>query len=91
MSAAPETAFLDTVEGEVVLFHAIARARPIGINGHFHAMAIWLALQKETQQRITVDDIWRKLRTLYDIDALNAIVSALSSALYVRLNAHHAL
>ncbi len=68
--------FLDTVQGEVVLFHAIARARPIGINRHFHVMAIWLAIQKETQQRISIDEIWSKLRTLYDIDALNAIVSA---------------
>lgn len=67
--------FLDTVEGEVHLFHAIARARPIGINAHFHLLHIWLAIQKETQQHITIDDLWTKLRSLYDIDALNAIVS----------------
>lgn len=65
---------MDTVEGEVLLFHAIADARPVGINAHFNMLQIWLALRRETREPIQMEDLWAKLRTLYDMDALSAIV-----------------
>jgi len=70
-----ETPFLDTVEGEVSFFRSIMRARPVGLHRHFHALAIRNAIYKDTGQSVSFDDIWQKLETLYNLDALEALES----------------
>ena len=67
--------FLDTLEGEITFFRSIMRARPIGIHRHFHMLVIRNAIYRDTGQWVPVDDMWRKLRECYDMDALEGIVS----------------
>ncbi len=66
--------YLDTVEGEINFFRSLMRTRPVGINCHFHVMAMRFSIHQDSGQWVSIDGIWTKLRTLYDIDALNAIV-----------------
>lgn len=68
------SAFLDTVEGEITLFRSIMRARPVGIHRHFHVLTIRNAIYKDTGRLIPPDDIWQKLRSCWDMDALENIV-----------------
>jgi hypothetical protein len=77
ISSDPETSksFLDSVDGENVLFRAMTRARPIGIHRHFHMMCILRQIQKETGHLLDGDVIWEKLREMYDLDTLNDLVS----------------
>jgi len=66
---------LKSVEGEISFFRAIIRARPIGIHRHFHLIAIQSTMFKDTGRLVPFDDIWKKVRSCYDVDALEAIVS----------------
>ncbi|KAH8825391.1 chromatin modification-related protein EAF7-domain-containing protein [Flagelloscypha sp. PMI_526] len=66
-------AFLDSVEGEISLFRSIMRARPIGIHRHFHLIQIRASVHAETGVLLSVQDIWAKLRTCYNLDALDAL------------------
>lgn len=66
--------FLQTVEGEISFFRSIMRARPIGIHRHFHVLAIRNAIHRDTGHFVSADDIWNKLRTCYDLEALENIV-----------------
>ncbi|EJC97824.1 uncharacterized protein FOMMEDRAFT_143378 [Fomitiporia mediterranea MF3/22] len=68
----PQTV-LDTVEGEIHFFRALMRARPVGINRHFHVMSIQAAIEKGTKQSVSVDEIWRKLESCYNLEALEAL------------------
>lgn len=75
MTVADEaTSFLDTVEGEISFFRSIMRARPVGIHRHFHMLTIQLSIQKETGRIVNIPDIWQKLKTCYNMEALEAIV-----------------
>ncbi|KIY45594.1 hypothetical protein FISHEDRAFT_66876 [Fistulina hepatica ATCC 64428] len=65
--------FLNTIEGEIVFFRAVMRARPVGKHRHFHIIAIRNAIHNDTGRWIPIPDLWDKLKTCYDIDALNAI------------------
>jgi MRG-binding protein len=69
--------FLDSVKGEVALFRAVMRARPIGIHRHFHLLAIIDAIRRDTGVLVTSEQIWAKLNTLYDMDALEDLVRTL--------------
>ncbi|KAI9573522.1 chromatin modification-related protein EAF7-domain-containing protein [Boletus coccyginus] len=62
--------FLDSVEGEISLFRSVMRARPVGIHKHFHVLAIRNAIHNDTGRVIPVESIWTKLRTCYDLEAL---------------------
>jgi MRG-binding protein len=73
-NTAISSAFLDSVEGEISFFRSIMRARPVGIHRHFHVLAIRNAIYKDTGHLVSIDDIWEKLKTCYDLDALDAIV-----------------
>lgn len=70
--------FLSTLEGEIAFFRSIMRARPVGIHRHFHILVIQNAIFKDTGKLVRIEDIWDKLRCLYDLDALDAIVRKLS-------------
>jgi MRG-binding protein len=72
------SSFLSTVEGEISFFRSIMRARPVGIHRHFHMLTIQGAILKDTGRVVNIDDIWKKLRTCYDMDALEAIVRGVS-------------
>jgi MRG-binding protein len=67
--------FLSTVEGEISFFRSIMRARPVGIHRHFHVLAIRNAILKDTGQDVSIEDIWAKLQSCYELDALENLVS----------------
>jgi MRG-binding protein len=70
----PSTPFLDSVEGEISFFRSIMRARPIGLHRHFHVLSMRTAIHQDTGQYVTIDDIWEKLRSCYNIEALENLV-----------------
>ncbi|KAL6304364.1 hypothetical protein BKA93DRAFT_825818 [Sparassis latifolia] len=65
--------FLDSVEGEIALFRAVTRARPVGIHRHFHVLTIRNSIYADTGRLVPVDDIWAKLRRCYDLEILENI------------------
>lgn len=73
--------FLNTVEGELVFFRSIMRYRPVGIHRHFHVMAMSKDIFNETQQHVSIDALWTKLQSVYDLDALEQIVRSSSLSL----------
>ncbi|KAJ3522710.1 hypothetical protein NMY22_g11772 [Coprinellus aureogranulatus] len=67
----PEDAmFLNTVEGEIAFFRSLMRARPVGVHRYFHVLAIRNAIYKDTSRVVSVDAIWEKLRSCYNLEAL---------------------
>ena len=66
---------LNTVAGEISLFRSIMRARPVGIHRHVHMLAIHSSIYRETGFKVPINDIWAKLGTMYDLDALEHAVS----------------
>ncbi|KAG6900050.1 hypothetical protein C0993_003681 [Termitomyces sp. T159_Od127] len=68
--------FLQSVDGEISFFRSITRARPIGMHRHFHVIAIRNAIFKDTSRLVSIDDLWTKIRSCYNLDALEAIVRA---------------
>jgi len=74
MSAKPQkTAFIDTVEGEISFYRSVMRARPVGIHSHFHVLTIRNAIFKDTGHAVTAEEIWDKLKGLYDLEALEGL------------------
>lgn len=70
---------LDTPEGETALLTAIINARPVGMAKHWAMVSILLYLEQILGEgRVTGDEVWSKLRTLYDLDLLDEDVSAKS-------------
>ncbi|CAE6401426.1 unnamed protein product [Rhizoctonia solani] len=65
--------FLDTLEGEIALFRSIERARPVGMHKHFHMLTLRRSIRNDSGFWVNVADIWAKLATLYDLDALDDI------------------
>ncbi|KAG6890616.1 hypothetical protein C0995_006592 [Termitomyces sp. Mi166 len=65
--------FLQSVDGEISFFRSITRARPIGMHRHFHVIAIRNAIFKDTNRLVSIDDLWEKLKSCYNLDALEAI------------------
>lgn len=76
---ADEQAFLDSVEGEISFFRSLTRARPLGKHRHFQILSVRNAILKDTGRTVHIESIWDKLRRCYNIDALEAIVSVLST------------
>lgn len=73
-----EPPFLNTVEGEIAFFRSLMRTRPVGIHRHFHVLAMRNAIHRDTGHWIPADDIWEKLKSCYDLDILESIVSVTS-------------
>ena len=67
--------FLDTVEGEIAFFRSMMRARPVGLHRHFHVLTIRNAILRDTGRLVSMDALWEKLRSCYDLDILENIVS----------------
>lgn len=74
--------FLETVEGEITFFRSVMKARPVGLHKHFHVLAIRNAIHNDTGRIVPVDSIWEKLRTCYDLDALETAVSRMSNFIF---------
>ncbi|CAG5114598.1 unnamed protein product [Candidula unifasciata] len=55
---------------EVNLFHAMRGHKPVGVNKHFQMISIHDRLSSACK-KITSDDVWNHLSTLYDLQALN--------------------
>ncbi|KAJ3716867.1 hypothetical protein C8R42DRAFT_724517 [Lentinula raphanica] len=72
-SSVETPAFLDTVEGEISFFRSIMRSRPVGIHRHFHVLTMRSSIHKDTGHWVAVDELWQKLRSCYDTDALDSI------------------
>ena len=70
----PSMPFLDTVEGEIAFFRSIMRARPIGLHRHFHVLSIRTVIHQDTGRYVSIDDLWEKLRSCYNIEALENLV-----------------
>ncbi|TFK52623.1 hypothetical protein OE88DRAFT_1428051 [Heliocybe sulcata] len=64
---------LDTVDGEISFFRSLMRARPVGIHRHFHVLSMRNSIYKDTGHLVSTDDIWGKLRSLYDLEALEGL------------------
>lgn len=72
----PQIAVLDTPEGETALLTAIINARPVGMGKHWAMVSILLYLEQILGEgRVTGEEVWNKLRTLYDLDLLDEDVS----------------
>lgn len=69
----PSPRFLDSVEGEIALFRAIAQARPVGMHKHFHIITLMQSIKQETGRSLTADMIWEKLADLYNLEQLDGI------------------
>ncbi|KAH7915425.1 hypothetical protein BJ138DRAFT_1077300 [Hygrophoropsis aurantiaca] len=81
--------FLDSVEGEISFFRSVMRARPVGLHRHFHILAIRNAIHKDTGRMLSIDLLWAKLRTCYDLDALEGVVSAFHNLTHFSAYSRH--
>ncbi|KAI0661937.1 hypothetical protein C8Q70DRAFT_1043183 [Cubamyces menziesii] len=72
-NASPSLGWLDTVEGEIAFFRSLMRARPVGIHRHFHVLTMRNTILRDTGQVVSIDDLWSKLRSCYDLDILESI------------------
>jgi MRG-binding protein len=71
---------LDSAEGEISFFRSVMRARPVGLHKHFHVLAIRNAIRNDTGRIVPVENIWAKLRTCYDLEALEGAVWLMTSS-----------
>ncbi|GFO41426.1 mrg-binding protein [Plakobranchus ocellatus] len=62
--------FLWNVDMEVNLFHAMRGHKPAGVNRHFQMIAIHEKLSSASK-KLSSEDVWKHLSTLYDLQALN--------------------
>lgn len=62
--------FVWNVDMEVNLFHAMRGHKPAGVNRHFQMIAIHEKLSSASK-KLTSDDVWKHLKTLYDLQALH--------------------
>ncbi|KAH9496833.1 hypothetical protein Btru_010398 [Bulinus truncatus] len=58
------------IDMEVNLFHAMRGHKPAGVNRHFQMLAIHERLNSACK-KITSEDVWKHLSTLYDLQALH--------------------
>ncbi|XP_055956111.1 MRG/MORF4L-binding protein-like [Patella vulgata] len=59
------------VEMEVSLFHAMRGHKPVGVNRHFQMIYIHSKMNESSTKKISSDQIWKQLSTLYQLQALN--------------------
>lgn len=59
-----------TPEMEVSLFYAMIDHKPVGENKHFHMIFIYEKFNNMSDKKLTIEQIWHHLGTLYDLQAL---------------------
>lgn len=74
-----EIPMLDTVLGEISFFKSISRYRPVGLHRYFHVLSMQQVIKRETGVLVPIDSIWAKLEVCYNIEALESLVSILTS------------
>lgn len=66
-----------SIEQETALYKAICRFKPSGKHKHFRMVSIYLMLNNPaitpSTDPITIEDIWEKLSSLYDLDGLDEL------------------
>ncbi|GFR94918.1 MRG-binding protein [Elysia marginata] len=70
LSPTSTTEFVWNVDMEVNLFHAMRGHKPAGVNRHFQMIAIHEKLSSASK-KLSSDDVWKHLSTLYDLQALS--------------------
>ncbi|CAO1298274.1 unnamed protein product [Diamesa hyperborea] len=60
-----------TNEEEIQLFSALNGLRPVGINKHFFMVCIVDRLSKTLNRKITSEQIWTHLKTMYNLKTLD--------------------
>lgn len=60
-----------TTEEEIQLFLALHGLRPVGINKHFFMVLICDRLSKTLNRKINSEQIWKHLKTMYNLKALD--------------------
>lgn len=58
-------------QAEVTLFRGIMRYRPVGIHKNFHMICLHDYFNKNAAVQVSIDELWNKLETLYDTEALD--------------------
>jgi len=72
MEAGPS--FPWSTSSELALFQVLARNKPAGMNKHFSMAVVVEALAntlEHEEKQVTGEDIWAKLRTMYDLAAVD--------------------
>jgi len=72
MATTAELQYLSTVDGESAFYRALceAQARPIGVHRHFRMLVVQRELYNLTEQTVSIDTLWNKFSTCYDIELL---------------------
>lgn len=60
-----------TAEMEVSLFYAMIDHKPVGENKHFHMAFIYEKFNNLSDKKLTIDQLWHHLNTLYDLKGLD--------------------
>ena len=77
MGSLEPLSILDTPEGEIALLSALIQARPVGLQKHWAMLSILRTLEARLGEgRVTSEEAWGKLRSLYDLRLLDADVSS---------------
>jgi hypothetical protein len=76
MATAAELQYLATVDGESAFFRALceAQARPVGMHRHFRMLVVQRELYNLTERTVSIDALWKKFSTCYDIELLEGNV-----------------
>jgi len=64
-----------SAEEQVQLFLALGGLKPIGINKHFYMVCICERLSTALKRDISPDTVWAHLKKLYNLEALDKVVS----------------
>ncbi len=59
-----------TPEMEVSLFYAMMDHKPVGENKNFHMIFIYEKFNSLCEKKLSTDQLWQHLSTLYDLQAL---------------------
>jgi hypothetical protein len=59
-----------TAEMEVSLFYSMMDHKPVGENKNFHMIFIYEKFNNLSEKKLTIDQIWAHLNTLYDLNEL---------------------
>jgi hypothetical protein len=72
MSSSEPPHILDTPEGEIALLMGLIHARPVGLSKHFQMIRVLRVLDERLGAgRVSNDDVWIKLATMYDLKMLD--------------------
>ena len=59
-----------TADMETSLFYAMIDHKPVGENKHFHMIFIYEKYNVLNEKKLTANQIWSYLNTIYDLQAL---------------------